>query len=616
MKNMPVSETLSPAPRLSRAEIQMLKKAGTDAESEAAGIDFFKDNSEIRTEVLTTPFSTPYSDPAISCCPHLYEAGGYIGVLRAAILAQEPGEYDLKLRQLDRKLQQEKLYAQIETSAQGVLRLRNLVENNSEYINRASAAELYRILNRAAFGTTSESKIQRNFALSQRRGFKLGIANFIEAVGDVRPYRVDAQIDPKGFAERYLDTEFKHPVTCEVLPIAIVLYLHDEDFSSVKGLEDETKLFTLGLQKLSGNLPEKLRGRLILIRQRDESQEDPESQASTISGTRTHEITHVIFSEFFKQMEMLSLHDTLEALAKCESKQDCKQAISRFFDSFVEKARNELAAYFTESGFNLNFSFVFRFLHSLNRELAYFAELSLYGNPNSGKLFYFDEPSIDQEACSDILRYLREREIESIETIRRMQFVTRKMNEKCQQGMLDRDQATILLQMTPANKLHRLAEYAGLDSDLVRSGEAFERHWREIMGSLEQLLQQPRQDEDEWWGNMMDTMEQLRVYLPRDLISFVCKDAVNWRERDLDLLVIEPLLILILEYIEVYGLSKTEKKEVLQLVDTLTEWLEEIVETECTDDSEGPEGLEIVLQLLLDINKSFKHVFIQNVDVD
>ena len=76
--------------------------------------------------------------------------------------------------------------------------------------------------------------IQAQYALSQRRGFRLGIANFLEERGILSPYRLESSADPKAFAEKYLKNTFTGNVTIEQLPIGLVIYLDEQDYALIE----------------------------------------------------------------------------------------------------------------------------------------------------------------------------------------------------------------------------------------------------------------------------------------------------------------------------------------------------------------------------------------------
>ena len=107
---------------LSSVELGLTKIETYQVQSRAndlSQVKFFRDNEELRKTIIANPFSQStlnYVTKAIG------ENNTYI-TLRSAILAEQSGSYEQAVRRLTHKEQEQKLYEQMDVSAEMTIRI-------------------------------------------------------------------------------------------------------------------------------------------------------------------------------------------------------------------------------------------------------------------------------------------------------------------------------------------------------------------------------------------------------------------------------------------------------------------------------------------------------------
>lgn len=220
---------------LTRIEAYQLGSRLVRPSDELSYIKYYQENPKERAAVLANPFSKETNK-------RIKQTFGNVNkwmILRAAIIAEPAGTYEENYKRLSRAEQRQKLYDQIDSSAQMTVRIQKYIEDNLSRLDNIPNEELYKELCRIAFDCEDENTIQSQYALSQRRGFRLSIINFLEEREKLSRHRLEASANPKAFAEKYLKNTFTGDVTIDALPIGLVIYLDEQDYALIES-DDKT----------------------------------------------------------------------------------------------------------------------------------------------------------------------------------------------------------------------------------------------------------------------------------------------------------------------------------------------------------------------------------------
>lgn len=451
---------------LTKVETHQTKRRVSNPSEEKIRIGFFQQNPEIRKKVVAEPFT----DTTREIVKEVSGSNNAYAILRSAILSEPNGAYEQTFGKLSRNEQLQKLYDQIDSSAEMTIRIQKYIEENLSELDKTPDEDLYKTLCQIAFKTANEGEIQAKYALSQRRGFRLSIANFLEDRSKLSVYRLESSADPKAFAEKYLKQQFTGNVSIEQLPIGFIIYLDEQDYAFIVSDDKSPKSIpSEGITLSRDWLPTELQWKIILLNRggRETGVKTPKE----LSSFRGHEIRHILFREFHAQQSETYIPDTREALTKCKTEQDYRRVSEMTYEDFVEKAKDGIIAYFSHDKFGESYSALRFNQYQWHIEKVKEALIKRTDMPEETKRAILETFAKDRKKC--------------FETIRRIRFVAESMYKKPDnrfiQGLLTKlglkkdnstnqnDIAEALLRNTPGTKIHRLAKYTGLTIDEIRS---------------------------------------------------------------------------------------------------------------------------------------------------
>lgn len=249
-------------PMLTKTEAHQVERRVSSLDAEKTRIKFFHQNPDVRKRVVTEPFA----EIAREKIKEIVGSDNVYAILRSAVLSEWDGAYEQNFSKLLRSEQSKKLYDQIDSSAEMTIRIQKYIEENLSGLDKISDEVLYNALCQTAFGTADENEIQARYALSQRRGFGLSIANFLEDRSKLSIYRLESLADPKVFAEKYLKQQFIGNISIEQLPIGFVIYLEEQDYALIESDDKSPKaISSRGVTLSSDWLPAELQGKIILL---------------------------------------------------------------------------------------------------------------------------------------------------------------------------------------------------------------------------------------------------------------------------------------------------------------------------------------------------------------
>jgi len=471
--------------------------------------------------------------------------------LRATIVAEGEGAYEQAFRELSAKEKHEKLCSQIESSAEMTVRIEKYIEGNLDKVDQMTDAELYKVLCRVAFETEDENEIKQKYALSQRRGFKLSIANFLEDRKKLNPYRIEAQTDPKAFAEKYLEEKFTGNVSVEQLPLGFVVYLDEEDFAIFGSRDKSVKTIDSAGVALSGSfLPYELKEKIILINKGgiENGIKTKEKMASTLK----HEVRHIIFNLFHEQRNKIytSIKDAKADLLKCEIEQDYKVVSDMFFQTFIEEARDEIIAYFSQGRFDqtysaLRFNFYQYYMDYVKDVLSTKSDL-----PNDTKRTILDIFIKDRIKC--------------LEQIRRMRLVSESMYKKGDESQNDFSEA--LLRNTPGTKIHRLAKYTGFSEEDIKSDKIIKEKDKQVINELDNLPSKPERFDEGWWDAAYEALIKIQEQFPPKAWPSLVNKITEWKKQEWGFSLTKRAIFLIRDFVQIYDVADDEKQKIKQIM--------------------------------------------------
>lgn len=465
--------------KLTKTESFHAEKRATTPESEKAKIQLFQQNPKNREMVINDPFGAE----AKLLIQDLPGPENTYSVLRTAILTEPDGAYENEFNKINSAEKQKKLYDQIDSSAEMTVRIEKYIQENTENIDKMTEDELYKNLSRVAFGTLKEEEIQKKYALSQRRGFRLGITNFLEDKNKLFKYKKEAIDDPQAFAEKYLKKTFKGKVVIEQLPIGLVIYLDESDYA-LFGSKNKTpeEINSSGIFISYSSLAEDLRGKIIIINKGGPI--SGQMKLEEIEDIKKHETKHLIYKNFHQQTDM---PEKIFDITETSSKDDIFWMAKIDSEFFIEKAKDEIIAYFSVGRLNeddnaLGLGLYEKITTDFKNKLEQNQEHIFFGSDSGTPLHY--GPRIDNDQKKEIIKEIDKYKNHTINTIKKIRFVAEKLYHQPNNSMIEKifikvgitknkseknDISEALLRNTPGNKIHRLARYIGLDENDIKS---------------------------------------------------------------------------------------------------------------------------------------------------
>jgi len=365
--------------------------------------------------------------------------------VRAILLAEPKGAYDAAYDKKPKKRRAELLRAQIDQSAEITMRLGEYIEKNAMRLWDLPAEETFSDLSRVAFYTNDLEEQEQHYAQSQRRGFKLAIANFIGDREQLRPHRERFVKDPKNAVEELFHKNIDYIPKVEFLPIGVIIWVKESDFNAFRQTESEQMNSTHGATIHNATLPNEFQGRVVLIN--TGTQEKPNS-AAEMSVTRRHEIKHMVFSSFHAtEPNAMPPERVRRWLPQLRSVMEHRKYMRVWKESYANEAQDEVIAYASHGNLEVDI-----FSLGLQRMLG---DLGLIGEDMGMESAVYEEYT---ETCRQLLRELRE-----------YQYVTKMLYTATQKPhtLLSREKVEALLQNTPFQKIDRLSHYVNIQAESI-----------------------------------------------------------------------------------------------------------------------------------------------------
>lgn len=296
-------------------------------------------------ELIPNPYSPASSQKILGRFPGVRLSDAR----RALVLAEPEGVYDRNFRRLPRDKQQDELYRQIDSSAEITVRLSQYVNEHAQVFWDLPSDQIYERLTMAAFGTPDLREVEERYAQSQRRGFRLSVVNFIEDLGNLKPYRVEFAADPKAAISRIFGQELEGSIEVECLPVGLVVYLDETAYKKLGSIIGEIQwyLSSNGATFSASFLPPELRGKIAVINKGGEerSVRTPEQ----IRNTRAHELRHILFSSFLAEGGPIHWNDTAENMEQLHFFEDHQDYAKQLSEFLLYHAKDEVIAYCSSS---------------------------------------------------------------------------------------------------------------------------------------------------------------------------------------------------------------------------------------------------------------------------
>jgi len=528
---------------LTKVEKHQAKSRSIRPGDELAYIKYFKSNPEKRDIILDKPFSNTNEQMS-----KFNNEEKWI-ILRSAIIAEPEGSYEQNYSQLARGEQLQKLYDQIDSSAQMTIRIQKYIEDNLSNINSVSDEELYKELCDIAFASEDENVIQTQYALSQRRGFRLSIINFLEGRNKLSPYRLESSENPKAFAEKYLKNTFTGNVTVEQLPIGFVIYLDEQDYALIESDDKSPKSIpSKGVNLLSNWLPEELQGKIILINSGGE--ESGLKSADEFASTRGHEIRHVIFRDFHAQQSETDSYNTREALMRCKTEQDYRQVSETVYMYFIERAKDEIIAYFSQGKFDESYSALGFPLYRLHIEQVETALKQRTDLPENIKKSILESFENNRSKCFDQIKIIK--------------LVTERMYTQPEKDNASHknDISEALLRNISGTKIHRLAKYTGLKEEEIRSGKVTKELDRKAIEEISNFLTVPESYDEKWWRGVAKSRDLVVQQLPVESLPLLLDAIIKWGDKEWTFYWEKEAILLIEKYYTIHGFTVEQRNQV------------------------------------------------------
>lgn len=542
---------LPKGPELTKVEAHQSAKRGA-VEEIVAGVGYFKENPDIRKTIAINPFNSAARELA----GRVDETGNLYGTARNAILAEPGGEYETAFKNLPGEDQKKKLYGQIDSSSEMTIRIQKFIEKNIPEVDKMSDENLYKILIEKAFQTDSEDEVQTKYALSQRRGFRLSIINFLEDRNKLSKYLEEAKADPKAFAEKYLGKKLNGAVEVELLPIGLAIHLEEQDYAEVETRDGNIRsIKSKGATLDWGSLPSELKRKIIVLNKG--GKETGLVKPDELDETRTHEIRHILFSDFHEQQKTMKMLDTEKALSQCETVEEYLAVSKVLSENFVEQAKDEIIAYFSTGEFDETFNAL-----RLNRYEPHIHEVELSLRKK------IDMPGSEK---SQILESFNSDRIKCFETVRKIRFVAERLEDQAKNGSIDRDKAEALLRNTPGVKIYRLAKYVNLTADQIKGDEIINKKDQEIIQELNELVGDPENYTKGWSERADKVNNQLSQYQPVGALNPLLAAINKWSDpkRWSDHFAVEDAILSVRNHAIIHGVSQADQQRIKETLENL-----------------------------------------------
>lgn len=570
---------------LTKIESHQFKRRSVRPDDELAQINYFRTHPEQREMIVTNPLAVDIEEQI----KNLFRNESKWSVLRAAILAEPDGYYEQTFSKLPSAEQRQRLYDQIDISAEITIRIQKYIENNLSNLDQVSDDELYKILYRTAFGTENEHEIQTKYALSQRRGFRMSIVNFLEERNKLSDFRRESSQNPKAFAEKCLKNQFTGNISIDQLPIGFIIYLDEQDYALIESDDKSPKSIpTKGVTLSNDWLPDELQGKIILLNKG--GKESGIKTEEELASTRRHEIRHILFREFHALQSKIYFSDAREAFLKCKTEQEYLNVSGRIYEDFVEKAKDEIIAYFSQGEFNESYEALrFNYYQGFIEEAAY-ALNQKTDLPEETKEAILESFTNDRKKCFN--------------AIKRIRLVAERMYK--QDDADQNDFAEALLRNTPGTKIHRLAKYTGLTTDEIRDGKIIKENDQKAIESLTnildisevydergqmalELLQQKTNEltvkslpyllkrisealsQDDWGKEALQALQQITKQLPVESLPVLLDSATLWSNKSWTFPWVELVIANIKDFTEIHDITQSEKPKIIEALNKILE---------------------------------------------
>lgn len=473
----------------------------------------FKD---VRPELQKAIIADPFSQETKSKMPGVEKAANMREILRAAIMAEPPGEYEKQFAALSREEQKAKLYEQIDVSARITTRVEKYVEEHLEKLNGMSDSEAYRTLSQIAFGTNESNQIDSLYAQSQRRGFRLGIANFLETRDILQKYGNEIAVNPKGLAQQLLQKQLNGEVEVERLPIGLVVYLDESDYNKIATDGNPTSRITLGtVLTINDDLPKELVGRVILMNKGGEKTEKRTKRQ--LHDIRRHEIKHVLYREFHSQQSELNFDDIPEAVGRCKTKVDFLALSGECLRDITDRAKDEIAAYMTDGTTNPDYGRIrFRSFSGIIQKIS--AELE-------------ERKDLAPADRQEIITSFESNRRASFEAIRRIRLVADNMYRRAEVGLIDKEKVIALVMNTPGTKIHHLAGYTDWTEADILSDRVIRQRDQDAERELRELFKVPDHHDKNWFADAKRVCGYFKNELPPQSLPLILQAIPAWGSK-------------------------------------------------------------------------------------
>jgi len=557
---------------ITNTEAYQLDRRTREPEKAEAAARYFLKHPDIRESFVSNPFDPSAQEliKGVDRPQSLYET------LRSAILVEPKGEYEHRFQQLPRSEKSQELSRQIEISADMTIRLQKYVEKNLSEIDGMSDAELYKELLEEAFETVDNNKIQFQYALSQRRGFRLSIVNFLEGRKELASYGVEASADPKAFAEKYLKKKFKGDVAIESLPIGFVIYLDEEDYAlSESERGDPRSVISEGKTIVANYLPQELNGRIVVVNRNSDERGDQ------LVAVKKHEIKHILFGDFHSEQNHLEpenvLFDIAEEMHRSYGSTSGEQAFRNLADvwlkDMVERAKDEIVAYFDDE-FLDNVSYPsLGFISDRHRDFMDRVKTQLSYNH-----------AISEEDKERLLDHFVTYRRQAFENIKELKLVADRMYRRAVDES-ERNKFAALLHNTPGNRIRRISGYAGLTADEIKKEiklgeERAISDWGNILDEnfIQKLLStagEPisKDDINKFRNRFLDAKNEMLEHMPIEGLPIILEGILRFSEPPTPPFMTKAALLLLEYFIKINGIMESErggvKEALLSSIDKL-----------------------------------------------
>jgi hypothetical protein len=468
-------------PKLSKIEaFQAYKPARATSREAVIGLSTqITANPELHRQVAENPYSQQ-AQTAIAGDEQLRTANPS-DVVRAIILAEPEGKYDVAFKTLPPEQKKEKLYQQIDSSADMLMRLSQHVNKHMQEFWTMTPEQMYTRLTEVAFDTADPQKVEEVYAQSQRRGFRLGIVNFIEGMSQFRPYQEGFTTNVKGTAQKILGNELQGTVKVESLPVGFVLYLEENDFVKVLEKRDRDSGKVIGTVLHEEEVSPDLAKKIVLIKTGSEDQQ----------GTRDHEVEHLVFRNFLQDESTHLEQEVLQATTVEEHRKAAKQ----FKKSLQSQGKNEILAYtLNDNKYGLTFSEL-----GIDGRIAYLNFLW-------SDLWRGDTLSPAEK--TEVYQLYREQTVLAVEQLRMYEWMKDALFVAAgkEGASLTKEKVQALLELTPVDQAARLGRYLGFTEE--EAGQQYQDHKKEEADRFKNFVSTMPASSDDPSVNTWETMHK------------------------------------------------------------------------------------------------------------